>query len=76
MSEKNREGKRTAREQMLADRAADEARGRKKKKLIIGGVALAVIAAAVVTGVVVQDQRSKPETPTAAPAARSRTRTW
>ncbi|KJY39293.1 thioredoxin domain-containing protein, partial [Streptomyces sp. NRRL S-495] len=41
---------------------------RKKKKLIIGGVALAVIAAAVVTGVVVQDQRSKPETPTAAPA--------
>ncbi|MCX4685031.1 DsbA family protein [Kitasatospora purpeofusca] len=68
MSEKNREGKRTAREQMLADRAADEARGRKKKKLIIGGVALAVIAAAVVVGVVVQDQRSKPETPTAAPA--------
>ncbi|MEV0188624.1 DsbA family protein [Kitasatospora purpeofusca] len=68
MSEKNREGKRTARERMLADRAADEARSRKKKKLIIGGVALAVIAAAVVTGVVVQDQRSKPETPTAAPA--------
>ncbi|WP_327676300.1 DsbA family protein [Kitasatospora sp. NBC_00458] len=68
MSEKNREGKRTARERMLAERAEDEARGRRKKKLIVGGVALAVIAAAVVTGVVVQNERSKPETPTAAPA--------
>ncbi|MET8698821.1 DsbA family protein [Kitasatospora sp. NPDC058032] len=68
MSEKNREGKRTARERMLAERAEDEARGRRRKKLIIGGVALAVIAAAVVTGVVVQDQRSTPETPTAVPA--------
>ncbi|MFG3049836.1 thioredoxin domain-containing protein [Kitasatospora sp. NPDC048239] len=68
MSEKNREGKRTARERMLAERAADEAGARRKKKLVVGGVVLAVIAAAVVTGVVVQNQRSKPETPTAAPA--------
>ncbi|MBP0450330.1 thioredoxin domain-containing protein [Kitasatospora sp. RG8] len=68
MSEKNREGKRTARERMLAERAADEARGRRKKKLVVGGVVLAVIAAAVITGVVVQNERSKPETPTAAPA--------
>ncbi|MEU9076544.1 DsbA family protein [Kitasatospora sp. NPDC004745] len=68
MSEKNREGKRTARERMQAQRAAEEAASRRKKKLIVGGVVLAVIAAAVVTGVVVQNQRSKPETPTAAPA--------
>ncbi|MFE2107155.1 DsbA family protein [Kitasatospora sp. NPDC059463] len=68
MSEKNREGKRTARERMLAERAEEEVRGRRKRKLVIGGVALAVIAAAVVTGVVVQDQRSTPETPTAVPA--------
>lgn len=68
MSEKNREGKRTARERMLEERAADEARDRRKKKLIIGGVVLAVIAAGVVTGVVVQNERSKPDTPTAAPA--------
>ncbi|WP_395296597.1 thioredoxin domain-containing protein [Kitasatospora hibisci] len=68
MSEKNREGKRTARERMLAERAADEARAKRKKKLVVGGVVLAVIAAAVVTGVVVQNERSKPETPTAAPA--------
>ncbi|PBC71904.1 protein-disulfide isomerase [Streptomyces sp. TLI_235] len=67
MSDKNREGKRTARERMLQQRAADEARGRRKKQLVVGGVALAVIAAAVVTGVLVQNERSKPETPTAAP---------
>ncbi|MFD7903703.1 DsbA family protein [Kitasatospora sp. NPDC057904] len=68
MSEKNREGKRTARERMQAQRAADEAAGRRRKKLIVGGSVLAVIAAAVVVGVVVQNQRSKPETPAAAPA--------
>ncbi|MFI6843348.1 DsbA family protein [Kitasatospora sp. NBC_00085] len=68
MSEKNREGKRTARERMQAERAADEARARRKKKLLVGGAVLAVIAAAVITGVVVQNERSKPETPTAAPA--------
>ncbi|MEV6207773.1 thioredoxin domain-containing protein [Kitasatospora sp. NPDC051914] len=68
MSEKNREGKRTARERLQQQRAADEARGRRKKQLVVGGVVIGVIAAAAVTGVVVQDQRSKPETPTAAPA--------
>ncbi|MEU6235709.1 thioredoxin domain-containing protein [Kitasatospora sp. NPDC047058] len=68
MSEKNREGKRTARERMLAERAAGEANARRNKKLMVGGAVLAVIAAAVVTGVVVQNERSKPETPTAAPS--------
>ncbi|MER7753960.1 thioredoxin domain-containing protein [Kitasatospora sp. NPDC097643] len=68
MSEKNREGKRTARERMLEQRAADEAASRRRKKLIVGGSVLAVIAAAVVTGVVVQNERSTPETPAAAPA--------
>ncbi|WP_354639557.1 DsbA family protein [Kitasatospora camelliae] len=68
MSEKNRDRKRSARERMLQQREADEARARRKKKLIVGGVVVAVIAAAVVTGVVVQNERSKPETPTAAPA--------
>ncbi|MBV2153515.1 thioredoxin domain-containing protein [Kitasatospora sp. SUK 42] len=68
MSEKNREEKRAARERMLEQRAADEATSKRRKKLIVGGAVLAVIAAAVITGVVVQNQRSKPETPTAAPA--------
>ncbi|MFD4395624.1 DsbA family protein [Kitasatospora sp. NPDC058397] len=68
MSEKNREGKRTARERMLEQRSADEATSKRRKKLLVGGAVLVVIAAAVVTGVVVQNQRSKPETPVAAPA--------
>ncbi|GJF28772.1 membrane protein [Kitasatospora sp. NE20-6] len=68
MSEKNRDGKRTARQRMAQQRAADEARGKRKKQLVVGGVVLAVIAAAVVTGVIVQNQRSKPETPVAYPA--------
>ncbi|MFD8750994.1 DsbA family protein [Kitasatospora sp. NPDC059577] len=68
MSEKNRDGKRTARERMQEQRAAEESAAKRRKKLIVGGAALAVIAAAVVVGVVVQNQRSKPETPTAAPA--------
>ncbi|GAA4844702.1 DsbA family protein [Kitasatospora terrestris] len=67
MSEKNREGKRTARERMMQERAAEEARSRRNRKLVVGGVVVAVIAAAVVTGVVVQNERSKPETPVAAP---------
>ncbi|GAA2225367.1 MULTISPECIES: DsbA family protein [Kitasatospora] len=67
MSEKNREGKRSARERMLEERAADEARAKRNKKLGVGGVVAAVAAVAVVAGVVVQNQRSKPETPAAAP---------
>lgn len=67
MSEKNREGKRTARERMLQERAAAEARAKRNRKLAVGGVVLAVIAAAVVAGVLVQENRSKPETPVAAP---------
>jgi len=68
MSEKNREGKRTARERMQEERAAEEVRAKRNKKLIIVGVVVAVIAVATVVGVVVQNQRSKPETPVSAPA--------
>ncbi|MQS11786.1 thioredoxin domain-containing protein [Streptomyces kaniharaensis] len=53
---------------MQAQREADEAASRRRKKLIAGGSVFAVIAAAVVTGVIVQNQRSEPETPAAAPA--------
>ncbi len=68
MSEKNREGKRTARERMLEERAAQESRDSKKKKLIVLGSVLAVLAVAVGIGVVVQNQRSTSDTPTAFPA--------
>ncbi len=68
MSEKNRDGKRTARERMQEERAAEEAKSRRNKKLAVGGTVLAVIAVAAVVGVVVQNNRSKPDTPVAAPA--------
>ncbi|MDH6132559.1 protein-disulfide isomerase [Kitasatospora sp. MAA4] len=68
MSEKNREGKRTARERMREDRAAQEARESRKKKMIVLGSVVAVLAVAAGVGVFVQNQRSKPDTPTASPA--------
>lgn len=68
MSEKNREGKRTAREQMRDERAAQQARDAKRKKLIVLGSVLAVLAVAVGIGVAVQNNRSASDTPTAFPA--------
>ncbi|AUG76633.1 hypothetical protein CFP65_1755 [Kitasatospora sp. MMS16-BH015] len=68
MSEKNREGKRTARERLAEERAAEEARAKRNKKLAVIGTVLAVIVVGVTVGVVVQNQRSKPDTPVAAPA--------
>ncbi|MER5640882.1 thioredoxin domain-containing protein [Kitasatospora sp. NPDC002227] len=68
MSEKNREGKRTARERLQEERVAEEARRKRNKKLAVIGVVVAVIAVGVTVGVVVQNQRSKPDTPVAAPA--------
>ncbi|AXI81205.1 DsbA family protein [Peterkaempfera bronchialis] len=68
MSEKNRGSKRTARERLVAERQAQEARSRRNKKLAVLGSVIAVLAVAVGVGVAVQSQRSKPETPVAAPA--------
>ncbi|MFJ6214018.1 DsbA family protein [Streptomyces sp. NPDC092296] len=67
MSEKNRESKRTARERMIAERQAQEARARRNKKLAVLGSVIAVIAVAVGVGVAVQSRRSAPATPAAAP---------
>lgn len=68
MSEKNREGKRAARESLMRARAAEEVRGRRRRKLAVTGAVLAVVAVAGAVGVVVQNQRSKPDTPLAAPS--------
>ncbi|WP_107101382.1 DsbA family protein [Streptacidiphilus griseoplanus] len=68
MSEKNRDGKRSARERLLAERQAQEARSRRNKKLLVIGSVVAVLAVAVGVGVAVQSMRSKPATPVAAPA--------
>ncbi|MCD0481573.1 DsbA family protein [Streptacidiphilus sp. ASG 303] len=68
MSEKNRDGKRSARERLAAERQAQEDRARRKRKLVVLGSVVAVVAVAVGVGVAVQSRRSQPETPVAAPS--------
>jgi protein-disulfide isomerase len=68
LSEKNREGKRSARERMQEEREAQQAKSARRKKLIVIGSVLAVIAAGVGIGIAVQNNRSAPATPVTAPA--------
>ncbi|GAA1983209.1 DsbA family protein [Kitasatospora viridis] len=68
MSEKNREGKRTARERMQEERAAQEARDSRRKKLLAVGAVLVVILAGVGIGIAVQSSRSSSDVPKASPA--------
>ncbi|MFE0460370.1 DsbA family protein [Kitasatospora sp. NPDC058965] len=68
MSDKNRSGKRTARERMLEERAAQESKDARKKKLLIVGAVVAVLAVAAGIGIAVQSSRSSSDTPSAAPA--------
>ncbi|MCC9308972.1 DsbA family protein [Kitasatospora sp. RB6PN24] len=68
LSEKNREGKRSARERMQQERAAEQVKAARRKKLLVVGTVLVVIAAGVGIGIAVQSSRSAPSTPTAAPA--------
>ncbi|MGF1426205.1 DsbA family protein [Kitasatospora sp. LaBMicrA B282] len=68
MSEKNRDGKRTARERMRDERAAHESKVARRKKLAVIGSVLAVLAIAAGVGFAVQNSRSSSDTPKAAPA--------
>jgi protein-disulfide isomerase len=70
VSEKNREGKRTARERLQEQREKDKARERRKRALIVGGSIVAVLAIAAVIGVVVANNTGggSSGTPAAAPA--------
>lgn len=52
VSEKNREGKRTARERLQEEREKERAREKRKRTLIVGGSVVAVLAIAAVIGVV------------------------
>ena len=52
VSEKNREGKRTARERLQEQREKEKAREKRKRALIVGGSIVAVLAIAAVIGVV------------------------
>src|SRR5262245_55481221 len=68
MSEKNRDGKRSARQRMREERAEQEARARRNKRLMVLASVLAVVGVVVAVGIVVQNERSTPETPVSAPA--------
>ncbi|MCX4749675.1 thioredoxin domain-containing protein [Kitasatospora sp. NBC_01287] len=68
MSDKNREGKRTARERMREERVAEASRDARRKKLLVIGAVVLVLLAAGGIGFAVQSGRSSSDTPTASPA--------
>ena len=68
MSQKNGEAKRSARERMQEERAAQEARQKRLRKLGIVGAALAVLVVAVVVGILVMNSKSTSYSASQAPA--------
>lgn len=67
MSEKNHEGKRTARERMQEQRDVDRAREKRKRTLLAGGAVIAVLAVAAVIGVLLAGNEGGKEVSVAAP---------
>ncbi|MDJ0344503.1 thioredoxin domain-containing protein [Streptomyces sp. H10-C2] len=67
MSQKNREGKRTAREAMHEQREKDKARDKRKRTLMVGGAAVVVLAIAGVAAALVANHKSEPAKPVAIP---------
>jgi protein-disulfide isomerase len=70
VSERNRDGKRSAREALREQRAREQARQKRKRTLIAAGVVVAVLGIAAVVGVVASDSGSDAGTgiPSAAPS--------
>ncbi|MBA2948687.1 DsbA family protein [Streptomyces himalayensis] len=74
MSDKNREGKRTARERIAVERERQKARERRRRTLIVGSTVVCVLALAAVIGVIAANTgEDKPDTsgPVAAPTGAS-----
>ncbi|NYI07150.1 DsbA family protein [Allostreptomyces psammosilenae] len=67
MSQKNRDGKRTARERMIEERQRQARREERRKRLLTVGAVVGVLVVAGVVGVVVQNIRSTPDGPVATP---------
>ncbi|WP_327291627.1 DsbA family protein [Streptomyces sp. NBC_01198] len=72
MSERNRDGKRSAREALQEQRAREQARARHKRTLVVAGAVVGVLAVGAVIGVVVADNNDSTDssatgTPAAAP---------
>ncbi|MBR8641152.1 thioredoxin domain-containing protein [Streptomyces tuirus] len=72
MSEKNREGKRTAREKLAVEREKQKAAEKRRRALIVGGAVVAVLGLAAVIGVVAanagKDDDSEASGPVVAPS--------
>ncbi|MDQ0747783.1 protein-disulfide isomerase [Streptomyces africanus] len=72
MSEKNREGKRTAREKLAVEREKQKASEKRRRALIVGGAVVAVLGLAAVIGVVAanagKDDDSEAAGPVVAPS--------
>ncbi|CAG7633153.1 putative membrane protein [Actinacidiphila bryophytorum] len=70
VSERNRDGKRSAREALQEQRAREAARARRKRTLVVAGGVVAVLGIAAVIGVVVSDQNdNSTDSATGLPAA-------
>ncbi|EFL31459.1 integral membrane protein [Streptomyces viridochromogenes DSM 40736] len=72
MSEKNREGKRTARERLAVEREKQKSADKRRRALIVGGAVVAVLGLAAVIGVVAanagKDDESEASGPVVAPS--------
>ncbi|MFJ7177795.1 DsbA family protein [Streptomyces massasporeus] len=72
MSEKNREGKRTAREKLAVEREKQKSADKRRRALIVGGAVVAVLGLAAVIGVVAanagRDDGSEASGPVVAPS--------
>ncbi|MGA5897663.1 DsbA family protein [Streptomyces venetus] len=72
MSEKNREGKRTARERLAVEREKQKSAEKRRRALIVGGAVVAVLGLAAVIGVVAanagKDDESEASGPVVAPS--------
>ncbi|MET9217825.1 DsbA family protein [Streptomyces sp. NPDC088197] len=69
MSQKNRDGKRSAREALYEQREKEKASARRRRTMVVAGAVVAVLAIAAVIGVVVADHKDSGggSTPAAAP---------
>ncbi len=67
MSQKN-DGKRSARERMQEERAAEQAKARRLRKLAVAGTVLAVLVVAVVVGILVMNSKTTSYSAAQAPA--------
>lgn len=67
MSEKNREGKRTARERLAEEREKQKTRDKRRRAFVVGGTVVGVLALAAVIGVIAANSGDKKKEASAGP---------